>query len=97
VLIMPGNRGFSLYRGFCLYLPLETELARTASGGYCVYAAISRFASANVDLVPIPDCIAIDLEQAMHLSMRHAMRLAEEGWSPSTDEAAIAQDHLKAA
>jgi hypothetical protein len=94
---MPGNRGFSMYRGFCLYLPLETDLIRTANGRYCVHAAISRFASAKVHLVPISDCIATDLEEAMNLSMTHAMRLADRGWRPSTDEVVIAPEYLKAA
>lgn len=85
---MSGLRGYSVYRNFHLYLPLEDELTRS-SGGFQVHAVISRYPHSNVHRIEIPQCVAADAEEAMRLSMTYAMRMADDGWLPAdeSDEA----------
>ena len=83
---MIGFRGYSLYKGFRLYVPLEDELPRDRGGGFQVNAVISAFPYGSLQIVKVPDCTAVSIQEAIGISMAYAMRLAECGQLSPADE-----------
>lgn len=49
-----------------------------------MHAALARFNSTAIVFVPISDCAATDYNEAISLSIQHAMRLIDEGWAFSS-------------
>lgn len=70
--------GYTLHKGFRIYLPEESEFRRDRHGRYVVHVRMRRERSRRLKRIEIPDCFASDLREAQELSIELAMRLIND-------------------
>lgn len=77
---MTQSSSFTVYKGFRIYLPEESSFATDFEGRYFVHAELCRVNVDDREHVPIPECRANTFDDALLLSMSHAMHLVEDGF-----------------
>jgi hypothetical protein len=70
--------GYTLHKGFRIYLPEEGDFRRDALGRYIVHVRMRRERAQYLKRIEIPDCHAADLHQAQALSIEQAIRLIDD-------------------
>ncbi len=70
--------GYTLHKGFRIYLPEEADFARDRRGRYVVHVRMRRERARHLKRIEIPDCFASDLREAQELSIEQAMRLIND-------------------
>jgi hypothetical protein len=72
----PG--GYTVHKGFRIYLPEEGEFRRDTTGRYVVHVRMKRERALHARRIEIPDCFAEDLYHAQVLSIEQGIRLIDD-------------------
>lgn len=76
--ILIGKRSYTRHGSYRVYIPEEDDYPRDAQERYCVFAAVSGDDN-TIYCIPIGDCLALTLTDALNLSVQHAMRMIDDG------------------
>jgi hypothetical protein len=70
--------GYTLYKGFRIYLPAEADFEKDGKGRYAVHVRPRREHAKYLKRIEVPDCFGKDLHDAQTLSIEMAMRLIDD-------------------
>lgn len=70
--------GYTLHKGFRIYLPEEEDFEKDDNGRYVVHVRLRREHSRYLKHIEIADCFGKDLHDAQTLSIEMAMRLIDD-------------------
>lgn len=70
--------GYTLHKGFRIYLPEEADFEKDGKGRYVVHVRLRREHARYLKRIEVPDCFGKDLHDAQTLSIEMAMRLIDD-------------------